>query len=70
MSSSKSTAQATKPSLNITNIDEPSEQERYEMIAEAAYYNAELRNFRDGDPELDWYMAEEQIEHQLLNRVD
>ena len=62
------TKKAEKLSLHIPDIAEPSEQERFKMIAEAAYYNAELRDFKDGDPDLDWYLAEEQIDQQLLNR--
>jgi ElaB/YqjD/DUF883 family membrane-anchored ribosome-binding protein len=38
------------------------EQGRYCMIAEAAYYRAELRGFDGGDPVADWLEAEAEIE--------
>jgi chromosome segregation ATPase len=34
---------------------------RYQMIAEAAYFQAEHRGFRDGDPVNDWLQAEAEI---------
>jgi hypothetical protein len=34
-------------------------------VAEAAYYIAEQRGFRDGSPEDDWNQAEAQIERLL-----
>ena len=39
------------------------------MIAEAAYYLAEKRNFQDGDPVADWLKAESMIERALLAGV-
>lgn len=40
-------------------------EERYEMIAETAYYRAEQRGF-EGDEHLrDWYEAEKLIDNQL-----
>jgi chromosome segregation ATPase len=40
----------------------PSPERRYQMIAEAAYFRAEHRGFRDGDPVGDWLQAEAEIE--------
>jgi hypothetical protein len=37
------------------------------MIAEAAYFHAERRGFEGGDPDQDWYRAEQEID-QLLDR--
>ena len=36
------------------------------MIAEAAYYKAESRDFAGGDPKLDWHEAETEIDAILL----
>lgn len=36
-------------------------EQRYRMIAEAAYYIAEKRGFMPGDPSRDWSEAEAQI---------
>ena len=38
-----------------------SPEQRYRMIAEAAYYIAERRSFAPGDPAADWAQAEMQI---------
>src|ERR671911_622874 len=35
---------------------------RKRMIAEAAYFRAEKRNFKGGDPVTDWIEAEKEIE--------
>ena len=40
-------------------------EQRQKMIAEAAYYRAERRGFRGGDPVEDWVAAEIQIDTQL-----
>jgi hypothetical protein len=49
-------------------MDEPIDQrdwsdaeDRYEMIAEAAYYKAEQRGFELGNEELDWLEAEQEL---------
>jgi hypothetical protein len=39
----------------------PTPEERYRMIAEAAYYIAERRGFTPGDPAKDWHDAEAEI---------
>ena len=36
-------------------------EERYQLIAEAAYYRAERRNFADGDEVQDWLEAEAEV---------
>ncbi len=36
-------------------------EDRYEMIAEAAYYRAEQRGFEIGEDELDWLEAEQDL---------
>jgi hypothetical protein len=35
------------------------------MIAEAAYFRAERRGFNGGDPALDWYEAESEVDARL-----
>ncbi|MDA8384287.1 MAG: DUF2934 domain-containing protein [Betaproteobacteria bacterium] len=42
-------------------------EQRYRMISEAAYYRAEARGFRGGDPAQDWIDAEIYID-QLLQK--
>jgi hypothetical protein len=39
----------------------PGPGERHRLIAEAAYYRAERRGFRDGDPVADWLEAEAEL---------
>ena len=39
--------------------------QRHELIAVAAYFLAERRQFRDGSPEDDWLQAEAEIDRQL-----
>lgn len=43
----------------------PAPEQRYFMIAEAAYYRAERRGFQGGDPVTDWLEAEAEIEAML-----
>jgi hypothetical protein len=38
---------------------------RNRMIEEAAYFRAEQRNFKDGDPVTDWVEAESEIDSRL-----
>jgi hypothetical protein len=42
-----------------------SSQERYSMIAEAAYFRAAERNFQGGDPVEDWLAAEKEIDEKI-----
>ena len=44
-------------------------EQRHQMIAEAAYWRAQKRSFVEGNPENDWYEAEEEIS-QLLFQSD
>lgn len=39
-----------------------SPEQRYLMIAEAAYFHAESRGFQEGDPVADWLAAEKEID--------
>ena len=45
-----------------------SPEERRHMVAEAAYFRAQRRGFREGDPDRDWIEAELEIDALLLNR--
>ena len=65
MGSSKASMPKKSQSLRGKAQAEISAQEREQMIAEAAYFNAEHRGFQRGDPEQDWFLAEDQIERQL-----
>ena len=40
--------------------------QRHQMIAEAAYRRAQKRSFVEGNPENDWYEAEEEISQLLF----
>ena len=40
-------------------------EETQRMIAEAAYFHAEHRGFKDGSPDDDWFLAEAEIEAML-----
>lgn len=42
-----------------------SPEERHRMIAEAAYYRAQQRGFRGGDPLQDWIEAEAEVASRL-----
>src|SRR5687768_16946928 len=41
-------------------------EERYRLIAEAAYLRAETRGFRGGDPVVDWLEAEMEVNRRLM----
>lgn len=51
----------TAKQMNVTP------EQRYKMIAEAAYYHAERRGFT-GDPVQDWIAAEAEISAQLAGK--
>lgn len=57
-------AAATKAAPKVKRTA-PTPEERYRMIAEAAYYIAERRGFAPGDPAKDWRDAEAQIVSQI-----
>ncbi len=40
-------------------------EDRHRMIAEAAYFKAERRDFRGGSPDQDWFEAEAEIQAML-----
>lgn len=46
----------------------PTGQQRHEMIAIAAYYLAERRDFVPGDAEADWFAAERAIDALIADR--
>lgn len=50
-------------------IREPSAEEIYRMIAEAAYYRAEKRGFTPGLEDEDWREAEREVHRQLQARI-
>lgn len=57
---SPAATQATRmipPAATITTSEE-----RYRLIAEAAYYLAEKRGFQNGSPEQDWFDAVVQVD--------
>jgi hypothetical protein len=57
----------TKPKSNdVDRSPVVSAEERERMIAEAAYFKAENRGFRDGDPIQDWIEAETEINAVLI----
>lgn len=41
-------------------------EERYRLIAEAAYFRAESRGFQGGDPMTDWLEAEAEVNRMLM----
>lgn len=56
---------AAKPAMvpSATSATAPiSDQERREMIAKAAYYRAQQRNFAPGDEQADWLAAEAEVD--------
>ena len=42
------------------------EEQRQAMVAECAYYKAQRRGFRGGDPQQDWYEAESEVDALIL----
>lgn len=65
--SAKKSQPSTKKSAEASRIAVTPEQ-RGQMIAEAAYYQAERRHFEGGDPIQDWLAAETEI-YGLLQRT-
>ena len=60
--------QTGKASEKISGTPTASAEERYSMIAAAAYYRAEQRSFQDGDPVADWLVAEKEVDERLTKR--
>jgi hypothetical protein len=58
---------ATARRAPITPI---TEQQRQAMVAERAYFKAESRGFRGGDPQRDWYEAESEVDALILRGHD
>lgn len=61
-----SSASARSPEVKANDSARSiSAEERYRLIAEAAYYRAEKRGFQGGDPAQDWIQAEKEVEAKL-----
>ena len=58
----------TKHKAAATKTNSVSQQDRHQMIQEAAYYIAEARGFGTGDAMSDWLIAETQIDSFLLKQ--
>lgn len=54
-----------KKTVRQSKVTEVTLEARHRMIAEAAYYKAEERNFATGDPKSDWLKAEVEIDAHL-----
>lgn len=61
---STTTAKRAAPAKPASGMQVTAEQ-RYRMIAEAAYFRAERRGFVGGDPGMDWAEAEAEIDRLL-----
>jgi hypothetical protein len=63
----KKTAKKTAAKSKVASSKKPgiSDEHRYHMIAEAAYYRAEKRGFDGGDTLHDWYEASNEIDKAL-----
>lgn len=62
---------AIRRSRSVRQADSPSgtpDCPREQMIAEAAYFRAELRGFASGSEMSDWLAAEMDVEHLLNDR--
>ncbi len=70
--SRKATTATEKPEAMSGNIKETTNtittikpEERYKMIAQAAYFRAEARGFNGGNPDGDWIQAEIEVDQHL-----
>ena len=59
---------ATEPARSVLRPGSITAEQRRHMIAEAAYFRAQHRGFRGGDPDRDWMEAEIEIDARLLDR--
>jgi hypothetical protein len=59
------TARPAKPAA----VPALSPEQRQELIAKTAYYLAEKRGFEGGDPAVDWFEAEAQVDAILAQRA-
>ncbi|HEY5601977.1 MAG TPA: DUF2934 domain-containing protein [Gammaproteobacteria bacterium] len=72
--SSKTTVKSSKPAMGksapsrTTTGKFVTPEQRYNMIAEAAYFIAEKRGFSGGDSSSDWACAETEIDRMLTNQ--
>jgi hypothetical protein len=61
-----------RPSFNPLRFSLPlervSDEERRDMIARAAYFRAERRNFAPGHDQEDWVAAEAEVDRELARR--
>lgn len=64
-SAAPATPRKTKKTTQVVKGAQVTPEERYNMIAEAAYYRAESRGFVGGDPAQDWVEAEAEIDAAL-----
>jgi hypothetical protein len=54
--------------VSLAPVAKVTPEERYRMIADAAYYRAERRNFEPGHEHEDWLAAEAEVEEVLRRR--
>jgi len=62
----KTTRKYTKPTKSDTSLIESSAEERWKVIAVAAYHKAEKRGFDQGGEFQDWIEAEQEIDALLF----
>jgi len=62
----KTTRKSTRPTRPDTALIESSPEERWKVIAVAAYHKAEKRGFAPGDELQDWVEAEKEIDTLLF----
>jgi hypothetical protein len=60
----KPTAQTTRSTTNFSSFVGP--EKRAALIAEAAYYRAEMRGFAPGHENEDWLAAENEVDAALM----
>lgn len=61
-------AKSTRKNTALGGPVHMSPEERYRLVAEAAYLRAEQRGFNGGDPTADWLAAEAEIDAALSRR--
>ena len=62
----KTTGKSVKPSRQDPALTQRSPEERWQVIAVAAYHRAEKRGFAPGDELQDWIEAEKEIDSRLV----
>jgi hypothetical protein len=60
---------ARRPQGSRKKVGNVSAESRHEMIAKAAYYRAEKRNFQNGDPVADWLSCAKEVDALLSKAV-